>query len=397
MDIFLLYQYIITGIILFVLANFLLNNIFFKDTSKFKLPQNILDKQPLISVLIPARNEGKNIKRCLLSLIRQDYSRIEILVLDDNSTDNTAEVVEELSKKDKRIQLYHGKELKKGWMGKNYACHQLSEYARGEYFIFTDADTLHFPDSISSSLASLIRYDLDALSVFAKQIMVTMHERMMVPFGNYMILCFMPLYLIRKAKSTLFSVAIGQFMLFKREVYEKIGGHKSVKKEVLEDIKISRQVKKYGYKFMIFDGRNNLYCRMYRNFRGVVSGYSKVLFAAFDYKLHIISVAVLVVMAVFLFPFLMLPLGIIYDWPVAMLKIIALQVVIILITKLILSLRFKCKAVDILLHPFSIIYLILIAINSILSTIIGVGVNWKGRIYDVRNEDELKLINDNSD
>jgi chlorobactene glucosyltransferase len=395
MDIFLLYQYIIAAILLFILINFLVNNILFKDTSRFKLPQYILDKNPLISILIPARNEEEDIKRCLISLTKQDYSNIEILVLDDNSNDNTAKIVTELSKKDRRIKLYSGGLLKKGWLGKSYACYQLSKYAKGDYFVFTDADSLHFPNSISGAVACLLRYNLDALSVFPKQIMVTMHERMMAPFGHYIILCLMPLYLIRKAKSALFCTAIGQFMLFKKEVYKKIGGHRSIKGEMLEDIKISKRVKRSGYKFMIFDGRSNVYCRMYRNFRGMVKGYSKVLFAVFDYKIYMISVAIILISAIFLFPFLMIPLGILFDWPLVLMEVIILQVVIILITKIILSLRFKCKAIDIIFHPVAMVYLISIAINSVFSARVGMGIYWKGRIYDVRKENELRLVNDN--
>lgn len=395
MDIFLLYQYIITAILLFILVNFLINNILFKDTSRFKLPENILAQNPLMSILIPARNEEENIKRCIISLTKQDYKNIEILVLDDNSTDDTVRIVLELSEKDRRIKLYSGGLLRKGWLGKSYACWQLSKHARGDYLIFTDADTLHFPNSISGAVACLLRYDLDALSVFPKEIMVTFHERMMVPFGHYIILSLMPLYLIRKIKTALFCTAIGQFMLFKKEVYKKIGGHKSIKGKMLEDIKISKRVKSFGYKFMIFDGRSNVYCRMYRNFREIVEGYSKVLFAVFDYKIYMISIAIILAAAIFLFPFIMLPVGILFDWPAILINLIILQIIIILITKIILSLRFKCKAVDIILHPISMIYLILIAINSVLNTKIGMGVYWKGRIYDVSKEDELRLVSDN--
>ncbi|GAI00092.1 unnamed protein product [marine sediment metagenome] len=172
MDIFLLYQYIITVILLFILANFLINNILFKDTSRFKLPENILAQKPLISILIPARNEEENIKRCIISLLKQDYENIEILVLDDNSTDYTARIVLELSQKDPRVKLYSGGPLKKGWLGKSYACHQLSKYAKGDYLIFTDADTLHFPNSISSSVACLHRYRIDALPL---QVIIILH------------------------------------------------------------------------------------------------------------------------------------------------------------------------------------------------------------------------------
>ena len=219
MDIILLYQYTVAIILLFILVNFLVNNILFKNTSNYRLQPGIIKENPLISVMVPARNEEECIKRCIVSLTKQDYKNIEILVLDDNSTDNTAKIVEELSKKYSNVRFYRGEPLKKGWLGKSYACHQLSKHARGKYIIFTDADTLHFPDSISSAVACLVRYKVDALSVFPMQIMVTMHERMMVPFGNYIILALFPLYLMRRAKNALFCTAIGQFMMFKTEVY----------------------------------------------------------------------------------------------------------------------------------------------------------------------------------
>jgi chlorobactene glucosyltransferase len=378
-----------------MLLNFLVNNLVFRKTSKFKLPASVLDENPLVSILIPARNEENDIKKCIVSLTKQDYKNIEILVLDDNSTDNTAGVVEELSKKDKRIKLYHGEVLKRGWMGKSYACYQLARYARGDYFIFTDADTLHFPDSVSSAVACLVKNKLGALSVFSKQIMVTIHERMIVPFGKFMILCFVPLYLIKITKSPIFCTAIGQFMLFKREVYEKIGGHESVKNEVLDDIKISKQVKKSGYKFMIFDGSNNLYSRDYKSAREVIKGHSKTLFAAVGYKIYIMLAGIIMISAVFLFPFILLIAGLFLRWPMIIIELLILQIAIILITRITLSLRFRCRALDILLHPASVFYLILIALDSVFRTLTGVGVEWKVRVYDVRKDNEMTLFNDN--
>ncbi len=397
MDYFLMYQYIVAGVLLVVMINFIINNYLFKNTIKHKLPESFLKEKPLISVLIPARNEEDNIKRCINSLLKQDYENIEILVLDDGSTDRTAEVINKLSKKDVRVRLYHGKPLARGWLGKSYACQQLAGYAKGQYFIFVDADTLHFPTSISSAVACLLKYEVDALSVFAKQIMVTLHERMTLPFSNFMILGFMPLALIRKSKKALFCTAIGQFMLFKKEVYEAIGGHESVKGEILEDIIISKQVKRYGYKFMIFDGRSNLYCRMYHNFSEVVNGYAKVLFPAFDHSIPVISTVIVSIAVGYLVPFIMLPLGIIFDWQQIYINIIVLQIIFVLIPKIILSIRFRMKAVDLLLHPFSVIYLLSTMVNSVLQYRLNTGVCWKGRTYNIEagDEEELKMINDN--
>jgi chlorobactene glucosyltransferase len=397
MSIFLLYQYIVALILFFLMLNFIINNFLFKDTSVHVLPENFLKKKSLVSVLIPARNEYGNIKRCINSLLRQDYPNLEILVLDDNSTDGTTEIVSELSKKDKRIKLYHGKPLPEGWLGKSFACYQLSEYARGDYLVFVDADTLHFPNSISSSIACLLKYRVDALSVFAKQITVSIHERMTVPFASFMILGFLPLSLIRKAKSALFCTAIGQFMLFKKETYKAIGGHRSVKSEILEDVIISKKVKRAGYRFMIFDGRNNLYCRMYHNFREVIRGYSKVLFPAFDFSISMISAAIVFVTAVYLMPFVMLPLSILFSWPGVFINIITIQIIFIMITRIILAFRFKMKVIDVFLHPLSVIYIISIAVNSLFQFKFATGVNWKGRVYNIfEDEDgeELKTAKD---
>ncbi|MHB1253047.1 MAG: glycosyltransferase family 2 protein, partial [Candidatus Humimicrobiaceae bacterium] len=128
------------------MINFIINNVLFKNINNFKLPESILKSPPLVSVLIPARNEEKNIRRILNSMIKQDYPNLEILVLDDGSTDETSQIVEKFAEKDSRVRLIKGGPLPKGWKGKCYACHQLSKVAKGEYFVFTDADTLHCPN-----------------------------------------------------------------------------------------------------------------------------------------------------------------------------------------------------------------------------------------------------------
>jgi len=381
------------------MINFIINNLLFKNTTNYKLPEYILKKKPLISVLIPARNEERNIGKCIGSILKQDYENIEVLVLDDNSTDNTSAIVTGFARRDKRVRLYQGKPLEDGWLGKSYACQQLSGYARGEYMLFVDADTYQFPNSISSALACLLKFDVDALSVFARQIMGTLHERMAVPEGNFMILGFMPIALIRKTKSVLFCTAIGQFILFKSKVYKAIGGHESVKGEILDDIMISKQVKRCGYRFMIFDGKDNLYCRMYRNFREVVHGYTKVMFPAFDYNMAVFVPAFMSVAAIHLMPFIMLPMALLFDWPSVVTNLIILQVLMVLATKIMLAVRFKMRTIDIILHPLSTIYILALALNSVIQYRFNDGVFWKGRTYNVsteEGEEELKLINDSS-
>lgn len=389
------YQYIITAILAFILINFIINMIFFKNIRKFSLPEYILKNPPLVSVLIPARNEAENIHRCLSSLSKQDYPNLEIIVLDDNSTDRTSEVVQEFAAKDSRISLVNGAPLKKGWLGKCFACHQLAKQAKGDYFVFTDADTLHFGNTISKAFAALINNKLDALSIYPSQITVTFHERMTVPFINFAILSFMPLVLVKKAKSAFFSTGIGQFFLFKREVYEKFGGHESVKGEILEDIHISKQVKKFGYKIMVFDGSNNIFCRMYHNFDEVINGFSKFIFAAFDYNGFMEMIAMSFFSIIFMVPFLLLPMGVfIFSWSGRVITFTIIQICIILVIKIILSMRFKNRILDVLLTPVSVAYMVLIAGNSYFQAKLGKGIYWKGRTYSVKDEDELGLVDD---
>jgi chlorobactene glucosyltransferase len=395
MEIILLYQFSVVLILIFILINFIVNNYLFRNTAIYSLPAKIVNNPPKVSILIPARNEERNINRCLRSLTRQDYPNFEIIVLDANSSDNTGEVVRKLAEKDSRVKLVKGKKLEKGWLGKSYACQQLSEYASGEYLLFTDADTLHFKNSLSCALAALLVNKVDAMSIFARQITVTFHERMMVPYGNFFVLAFLPLSLVRRSKSPLFCTAIGQFMLFKKHVYVNIGGHQSVKKEILEDVHISKQVKKCGYKFMIFDGRDNFYCRMYHNLDEVVKGYGKILAAAFDYSIIMQGFVTIMVFLLFLVPFILLPLSIfIFNWPQIIVNAICAQIVILLALRIMLTIRFKHRFIDIFFQPISVIYLILISVYSAVTSKHPSGVYWKGRSYDVRDDDELKIIKD---
>ena len=390
MEYFLYYQYTITGLLSLILINFIINNIVYRNVSNFILPLKMKKNGPLVSVLIPARDEEKKIGRCLRSLSKQDYNNLEILVLDDNSSDGTGRIIEKFSKKDTRIRLIQGRSLDRGWKGKSYACHQLSREAAGEYYVFTDADTLHFPNSVSSALGALISKRLDVLSVFPKQIMVSVHERMVVIFINIAVLALMPLGLIRKMKSPKISIANGQFLLFKRSVYKSIGGHRSIKNDIVEDVAISKQVKKHGFNFMVFDGRSTVYCRMYDGFKGVVRGFSKFIFAAMNYSVIKLGVVVSFVMLLFLVPLILLPLGLyIFNWPLLVNVMILSQVSIILFIRIVMTFRFKSRFTDIFLHPLSMFYIAVLSVNSVYQAKYGSGIFWKDRFYSIAEEEDL--------
>ncbi|MCL5072085.1 MAG: glycosyltransferase [Actinobacteria bacterium] len=386
------YQYFIIFALTIILINFIINNILFKNVNNFKLSEDILKSPPLVSILIPARNEEGNIKRILNSLVKQDYLNLEILVLDDNSTDATAQIIQEFAQRDSRVKLITGEPLPKGWKGKCFACHQLSKHAKGEYFVFTDADTLHFPNLISGSLAALMRDKVDVTSAYPRQIAVTFSERMTIRFIHFGILSLMPLILVKHSKSPFFSTGMGQFFLFKKQVYEKIGGFESVKDEILEDIHISKQVKRHGFKIMVYDGSDSIFCRMYTNKSDVIKGFSRFIYAAFDCNFLMECIAVFFISLTFLVPFILLPLGIfIFDWPRILVSLNIIQILLIFVIKIVLAIRFKERILDIFFTPISIVYIVFIAMNSYIQSRFGNGINWKDRTYGIPDEDSIEL------
>lgn len=397
MGFLLYYQYIILFVLSLMLLNTVINNFVFKNVENYSLTGQVLKNPPLISILIPARNEAENISRCLKSLLKQDYPNLEIIVLNDNSTDGTSKVVKVIAEKDNRVRLVEGAPLEDGWIGKNFASHQLAKYAKGEYFIFTDADTLHFPKTISSAFGALITTKVDALSIYPRQIMVTFAERMTVPIINIALQCFIPFILIKKSKSPLFCTAIGQFMMFKREAYEKIGGYESIKGHMVDDIQISKRVKKSGYKFMVFDGRNTIYCRMYKSLKGVIIGLAKSIYPAFNGNILALFSFTGLLTATLLIPFTLLPLGaFLFDWPVAIIRLIIFQIIIVLAIKTIFAIKYKQRMLDILLSPVSMAIMDALIFVSFFQAKYGEGLSWKGRVYDVSGNDKTKLVRENS-
>ena len=397
MGFLLYYQYIILFVLSLMLLNTVINNFVFKNVENYSLTGQVLKNPPLISILIPARNEAGNISICLKSLLKQDYPNLEIIVLNDNSTDGTSKVVKVIAEKDNRVRLVEGAPLEDGWIGKNFASHQLAKYAKGEYFIFTDADTLHFPKTISSAFGALITAKVDALSIYPRQIMVTFAERMTVPIINIALQCFIPFILIKKSKNPLFSTAIGQFMMFKRETYEKIGGYESIKGHMIDDIQISKRVKKSGYKFMVFDGRNTIYCRMYKSLKGVIIGLAKSIYPAFNGNIVALFSFTGLLTATLLIPFILLPLGaFLFDWPIAIIKLIIFQIIIVLAIKTIFAIKYKQRMLDILLSPVSMAIMDALIFVSFFQAKYGEGLSWKGRVYDVSGNDKTKLVRENS-
>ncbi|MDR0503218.1 MAG: glycosyltransferase [Treponema sp.] len=233
---------------------------------------------PLVSVLIPARNEERNIERCLNSLRNQHYENYEILVINDNSTDNTGKILDRIAKEDPRVRVFNGKPLPDDWFGKPFALHQLSFQAKGEILLLTDADTVHNPASISWAVTNMVRLNVDMISGYIGQIFQTFGEVITVPLMFFLTGFFIPLFLNRYSKLSHFSAAIGQYIAIKRDVFFAAGGCEAFKKKTSEDIYMSRNVKRKGYSTRFLDITEYVSCRMYNGYKGAIEGIGKNIF-----------------------------------------------------------------------------------------------------------------------
>lgn len=342
---------------------------------------------PLVSVLLPARNEEHNIGLCLASLIAQDYENFEIIVLDDCSDDATDAIATEWATRHSRIRVINGAPLAEGWVGKSYACHQLAQAAKGDLLLFTDADTVHSRHSIRAGVAAMQRSGTDLLSVIPHQIMSTFWERMVLPLLHFSTFCFLPFVLVSRSSNPRFAMANGQYMLFRRNVYERIGGHAAIRSALVEDVWLSREVKRAGHKLLVLDGSEIVSCRMYRSFREIWQGFSKNLFPGFRYSIAMIGAMMIFSFLTSVLPFVQIGISFVAGGVgTTVFWLVVFQAVLLLSTRIAIAVKFRMDVWPSFLHPVAILVLIGIAGNSVRWVLTGGGSRWKGRQYNFRTQ-----------
>lgn len=280
------------------------------------LPAESPATTPRISVLIPARNEEISIRTCVGSLLDQDYPEYEILVLDDQSEDATAQIL--ASMRSPRLTVRTGGPKPDGWLGKPNACRQLSEAATGDILLFADADTWFSKDALSRLARAFETTEADMVTVWPMQQLGGFWERVVVPMVYYSLFTLLPARYVmsdprwmprslRPRFRPMFAAACGQFIAMRRGMYEAIGGHGRVREAIVEDVALAKAVKQTGGTVWMAHGSQSVGCRMYRSHSELWNGFRKNFLAGFGHNIPVFVAAAVLHLAAYVAPFLMLP------------------------------------------------------------------------------------------
>ena len=333
---------------------------------------------PKVSILIPARNEEINITDCIRSLLAQDYPCFEVLALDDGSRDATCSILEQIASTQPKLKVLIGSPPPEGCLGKNWACAQLAQKAQGDLLFFTDADTLHQPQTLRTIVTALVGEKADLLTGYPRQEMLTWGEWLLVPFFSWAVLCSIPLELGYRLSLPGLSNAVGQMMMFRRDAYHAIGGHKSISSSIVDDLMLARRIKAAGLRWRVMHITDLITCRMYHNSREAFMGLTKNLFAAFDFRVLPFTFAFLWLAIMFWEPLVVLVLLVLGLAPQAQAGDLAICIGLSFLLWLIPYMELGLPLRLATLYPITILAAIGVAFQSLRLSLSG-GLTWKGR------------------
>jgi len=235
---------------------------------------------PLVSVIIPARNERRNIERCVRSVLGTDYSPIHVIVVDDHSTDGTGDIVREIAAEDSRLRVIEAPSLPIGWFGKQWACATGARVGRSELLLFTDADTRHEHDLLPRAVNAMRSDNADLLTIAGHQEMHSFWERVIQPqlFGM-LAFRFGGTEHVSHARRAADVIANGQFILVRREAYDAVGGHEIVRDQVAEDLTLAQEFFRARRKLLMMIGMHQFSTHMYASLAELIAGWRKNIYA----------------------------------------------------------------------------------------------------------------------
>ena len=345
-----------------------------------------VDQPALISVIIPARNESRNIRRCVNALLNQTYPRYELIVVDDRSSDETPAILAELAEADARLQVLNGAELPEGWAGKPHALVQGASQARGEWLCFMDADTFASPNLLYSAYQQAIKHHADMFSILTRQELGTFWERAILPLVFLGLSFGFPIERVNDPNRPE-AISNGQFILIRRSVYENIGRHASVKNRIDEDKAIAIIVKRAGFHLILADGRRVASTRMYTSLPEMWEGWTKNIYLGLLDRLWLLLFGASLGLLVSILLPLWLVGGSVWLFATGASAAVVVVLEVLVLWGYLLWNRLKaCQEFDIpagyaLTFPLGALIFTAMMFASAYNVISGHGVSWKGRRY----------------
>ncbi len=335
----------------------------------FSRPPRAAEEEPEISILIPARDEAANIRSAVEAALAAEAATVEVVVLDDHSTDGTDEIVREMAAADPRVRLESAPELPAGWCGKQHACARLAEHARYPLMQFVDADVTMSPEAPARLAAFLQKRKAGLVSAFPQQVTGTFLEKLLIPLIEYVLLAYLPIPMSRLSLNPGFGAGCGQVFLADKAAYEKVGGHTAIKASLHDGVKLPRAFRQAGYQTDICSGVGLIRCRMYHSAREVWSGLLKNAHEGIASPGNIVPFTVLLLGGAVL-PVLLCWLG---PWQLVVAAVLAM------LPRLLNTLRFRQSLLGWLLHPVAVLLFLVIQWQAFGRQRRGVKPAWKGR------------------
>jgi chlorobactene glucosyltransferase len=346
---------------------------------------------PLVSVLIPARNESANISRALGALLSQNYPAFEVIVADDRSDDDTPRILRDFAAKDPRLRLVEIRELPGGWTGKNHALRQAAAVARGDLLLFLDADVALDPGALSVITSYFLAKRLDMFSLILRLDSRSFWEKALRVLAGTVLLFRFPLRRVNDPGSSS-AFANGQLIMMRSTVYRAVGGHERVKSVLLEDIALARLVKSEGHRLGLAYGFNVAAARMYSSLGDFARGWTRIFYSALDQSPARLLAVALFVSVFNLFPYFALIFsGVVLATrgvtapPLALLGVALAQIALVLRIMVRLHRVSRCEIAYALLHLPATVILLAVLLRAASRRFSPAGIKWKGVRYDTRH------------
>jgi cellulose synthase/poly-beta-1,6-N-acetylglucosamine synthase-like glycosyltransferase len=351
--------------ILFFLLPLILLTIAAVNFVQIRTPKHTSELTQTVGVLVPMRNEAENVEGLVATLAAQEGS-FHFYLLDDNSEDQTFELLQQFTKADSRFTVIKGAVLKDKWIGKTWALQQLFDASSEEILVSIDADVRLTNDAINKAVTALNSAQLDFISPYPRQIAKTFAERLIQPLLQWSWLTTVPLRYAESSGQKSMAVANGQFFVVRRSALVSIGGYQSVKHAVIDDVFLARELVKSGSSGTVINGSDIAETRMYESWSQIESGYGKSLSKAFGSIYGAIFVMAFL-LATCVTPLMLALSGNAYGW---------LGFAAIIGTRVLSALKSGGRVLDSVLHPISIIALVYLTTYSYL---MRGSIQWKGR------------------